>query len=255
MSELQTQHENWKAARERINANAVKPKIVALVPPTERPAGDVMDIIVAAVANAFGLYPLTVMRDVSRDAVSARRLAMALCVRRPKFDVVTVAKHFEVNVDTILPALMQLDPILNAYVITSKTPLEICLPIIVREWQEGEPERTRPKINDIQNAICKAFGVYRSDLLSNRRTMPVVRVRQAAMALCKHLTLLSLPAIGKAFGGRDHTTVLHAVRRFEPIINSLVEKVHPSSPVSTWANLLRQEMNVVSVAYYERDRK
>ena len=57
----------------------------------------------------------------------------------------------------------------------------------------------------------------RGDLLSSRRTANVVRPRQVAMYLAKTLTLRSLPEIGRRFGGRDHTTVLHAVRKIETL--------------------------------------
>jgi chromosomal replication initiator protein len=59
--------------------------------------------------------------------------------------------------------------------------------------------------------------VSRADLLSSRRTANVVRPRQVAMYLAKILTLRSLPEIGRRFGGRDHTTVLHAVRKIETL--------------------------------------
>ncbi len=75
------------------------------------------------------------------------------------------------------------------------------------------PEPARPCILDIQIETAKYFGVGRSDLLSSRRTANVVRPRQVAMYLAKTLTLRSLPEIGRRFGGRDHTTVLHAVRK------------------------------------------
>ena len=55
----------------------------------------------------------------------------------------------------------------------------------------------------------------RADILSSRRTAVVVKPRQVAMFLAKTLTMRSLPEIGRRFGGRDHTTVLHAVRKIE----------------------------------------
>jgi chromosomal replication initiator protein len=61
--------------------------------------------------------------------------------------------------------------------------------------------------------------VSRADLLSSRRTANVVRPRQIAMYLAKTLTLRSLPEIGRRFGGRDHTTVLHAVRKIEGLVS------------------------------------
>ena len=57
----------------------------------------------------------------------------------------------------------------------------------------------------------------RADILSSRRTAVVVKPRQVAMFLAKTLTMRSLPEIGRRFGGRDHTTVLHAVRKIEAL--------------------------------------
>ena len=59
-----------------------------------------------------------------------------------------------------------------------------------------------------------------SDLHSRQRTRRVVRPRQIAMALAKELTSMSLPEIGDAFGGRDHTTVLHAQRKVEELVRN-----------------------------------
>ncbi|MCL2713072.1 MAG: chromosomal replication initiator protein DnaA [Alphaproteobacteria bacterium] len=80
-----------------------------------------------------------------------------------------------------------------------------------------EPKRI--KIEDIQRVVARQYSVSRSDLLSSRRTANVVRPRQVAMYLAKTLTLRSLPEIGRRFGGRDHTTVLHAVRKIEALVS------------------------------------
>ena len=65
-------------------------------------------------------------------------------------------------------------------------------------------------IDDIQKIICDFYKIKISDLLSAKRTIIIARPRQMAMTLAKELTQQSLPAIGRAFGGRDHTTVIHA---------------------------------------------
>jgi len=78
-----------------------------------------------------------------------------------------------------------------------------------------EPKRV--KIEDIQKLVASHYSVSRPDILSSRRTATVVRPRQIAMYLSKILTLRSLPEIGRRFGGRDHTTVLHAVRKIESL--------------------------------------
>jgi chromosomal replication initiator protein len=81
-----------------------------------------------------------------------------------------------------------------------------------------EPKRV--KIEDIQRVVARQYNVSRADLLSSRRTANVVRPRQVAMYLAKTLTLRSLPEIGRRFGGRDHTTVLHAVRKIENLVST-----------------------------------
>lgn len=65
----------------------------------------------------------------------------------------------------------------------------------------------------IQRVVAAQYKVSVNDILSARRSAEVVRPRQIAMYLCKTLTTRSLPEIGRRFGGRDHTTVLHAVRK------------------------------------------
>ncbi|MFQ6004767.1 MAG: chromosomal replication initiator protein DnaA [Woeseia sp.] len=81
-------------------------------------------------------------------------------------------------------------------------------------------------IENIQKTVADYFKIRVADLLSQRRTRSIVRPRQIAMALAKELTNHSLPEIGDAFGGRDHTTVLHSYRRIaalRPIENRVDE--------------------------------
>jgi chromosomal replication initiator protein len=66
---------------------------------------------------------------------------------------------------------------------------------------------------NIQKTVAEYYKIRVADLLSPRRTRTITRPRQMAMALAKELTTHSLPEIGDAFGGRDHTTVLHACRK------------------------------------------
>jgi chromosomal replication initiator protein len=81
-------------------------------------------------------------------------------------------------------------------------------------------EPRKVKIEEIQRIVARHYNVSRGDLLSSRRTANVVRPRQIAMYLAKTLTLRSLPEIGRRFGGRDHTTVLHAVRKIEGLVGN-----------------------------------
>ena len=88
-------------------------------------------------------------------------------------------------------------------------------------------------VDNIQKTVAEYFKIKLSDILSKRRSRSVARPRQIAMALAKELTNHSLPEIGEAFGGRDHTTVLHACRKVKELRES-------SSDVrEDYTNLLR----------------
>ncbi|WP_372769878.1 chromosomal replication initiator protein DnaA [Pseudoalteromonas sp.] len=88
-------------------------------------------------------------------------------------------------------------------------------------------------IDNIQRTVAEYYRIRVSDLLSKRRSRSVARPRQVAMALSKELTNHSLPEIGDAFGGRDHTTVLHACRK----VKSLREESHEVK--EDYQNLIR----------------
>jgi chromosomal replication initiator protein len=72
-------------------------------------------------------------------------------------------------------------------------------------------------VDMIQKTVSEHYGLKQADLISERRARAVARPRQVAMWLAKQITTRSLPDIGRRFGGRDHTTVLHAVRRIEQL--------------------------------------
>jgi chromosomal replication initiator protein len=82
----------------------------------------------------------------------------------------------------------------------------------------GGPER-RITVDEIQKTVADHFSLKQADLLSERRTRAVARPRQIAMWLCKQHTTRSYPDIGRRFGGRDHTTVLHGVRKIEELMS------------------------------------
>ncbi len=88
--------------------------------------------------------------------------------------------------------------------------------VFLRAHLRGAPDK-RITVDEIQRAVCEHYGLKREDLLSERRTRAVARPRQMAMYLAKSLTVRSYPDIGRRFGGRDHTTVLHGVKRIEQL--------------------------------------
>jgi len=89
----------------------------------------------------------------------------------------------------------------------------------------------RLTVDRIQKAVCEEFRVTLTDMTSKRRARIIARPRQVAMYLSKRLTKRSLPDIGRRFGGRDHTTVMHAVKRIDslraedPVLNAHIEAV------------------------------
>ena len=90
-------------------------------------------------------------------------------------------------------------------------------------------------IEDIQRRVSSHYNIRTNDMFSNRRAAAIARPRQIAMYLAKDLTSLSYPAIGRSFGGRDHTTVMHAVKKIEQLI---AEDSHLSSDIDLLRSLL-----------------
>ncbi len=161
---------------------------------------------------SFELGPLDVEL---RRAILTSRIGIAQ-QRQPGFDVPKAVVDYVAQViDTNGRDLEGAVNRLLARVTLSGAPLSVdnaeqAIRDLVRT---RDPKKV--KIEDIQKLVASHYNVSRADLLSSRRTASVVRPRQIAMFLSKVLTPRSLPEIGRRFGGRDHTTVLHAVRKIE----------------------------------------
>jgi len=102
------------------------------------------------------------------------------------------------------------------------------------------PDRaTRPiSVHIIQNEVCKYFSIPMADLVGNKRSQNIVFPRQIAMYLSRELTDLSLPRIGAEFGGRDHTTVIHANAK---ITRLLTERREVLNQIQALTNTIRQK--------------
>jgi chromosomal replication initiator protein len=153
--------------------------------------------------------------EILKSRMAAARL------HHPGFDVPPPVLAYIAN--TVTHNGRDLEGALNRLLAHSKlTGQPVTLELAEREMRDlirpQEPKRV--KIEDIQRVVARQYNVSRSDLLSSRRTANVVRPRQVAMYLAKTLTLRSLPEIGRRFGGRDHTTVLHAVRKIEGLVGN-----------------------------------
>ena len=93
--------------------------------------------------------------------------------------------------------------------------------IHLRVWDtETLAQQQAIGIPNIQKTVADYYGLQMKDLLGKKRTRSLARPRQVAMAMTKELTEHSLPEIGDAFGGRDHTTVLHACRQIRTLMET-----------------------------------
>jgi chromosomal replication initiator protein len=106
--------------------------------------------------------------------------------------------------------------------------------------QDAFPERsTRPiSISIIQREVCKYYSIGNSELVGSKRSQNIVYPRQIAMYLARELTDLSLPKIGEAFGGRDHTTVMHATAKIKKMMNAQREVYNQ---IQALTNTIRQQ--------------
>jgi chromosomal replication initiator protein len=121
----------------------------------------------------------------------------------------TIAKRVVVNVRVLEGALIRI----VAYSSLTGRPLTNELACEVLDGLYPQPARRQCTLAEIQARACEHFGLTVEELLSNSRTAGIAWPRQVAMYLARELTGESLPTIGRHFGGRDHTTVLHAWRR------------------------------------------
>lgn len=102
------------------------------------------------------------------------------------------------------------------------------------------PERSiKPiSISSIQQEVCKFYGISKTELIGNKRSQNLVYPRQIAMYLARELTDLSLPRIGAEFGGRDHTTVMHATAKIQKLMNAQREVYNQ---IQALTNIVKQK--------------
>ena len=126
-----------------------------------------------------------------------------------------IAKHIRSNVRELEGALKRV----LAYARFNNTPVNV---VTAREALKDllAVLNRQVSIENIQKTVADYFKIKVSDMYSKKRFRSVARPRQVAMALAKELTQQSLPEIGEAFGGRDHTTVLHACRKTQELLEN-----------------------------------
>lgn len=109
---------------------------------------------------------------------------------------------------------------------------------VARALLSDDMPRRSIRVVDCRRVAAFVGGVSIDDLRSERRDMQVARVRQVAMWLARTFTRASLPEIGRQFGGRDHTTTLHAVRKLAPVAERLGPTLPPNATLEQWAEAM-----------------
>lgn len=148
-----------------------------------------------------------------REAILAHKAAMLSGGDAVPVEVLHfLATHFTRNVRELEGALNKL----VAYASLTDTVVTLDL-AHSRLAESARGSRQRVTIDDIQRAVCAHYKIDRLEMSSKRRAREVARPRQVAMYLAKTLTPRSYPEIGRKFGGRDHSTVIHAIKTIEAL--------------------------------------
>jgi chromosomal replication initiator protein len=148
----------------------------------------------------------------TRHAILRKRAHHDQLVLADDTALAVIAERVQSNVRTLEGALIRVVAFssLTGRPLTGELAEEVLTTLYPQSSSAGRRTRT---IEEIQAATCEHFGISSDELLSPSRTARVAWPRQVAMYLARQLTDESLPAIGRSFGGRDHTTVMHACRR------------------------------------------
>ncbi|NKE69516.1 chromosomal replication initiator protein DnaA [Candidatus Manganitrophus noduliformans] len=148
--------------------------------------------------------------DLETKIVILRRKAEGEGIPLPNDVALLLATHIKTNVRELEGALIRL----GAF--SSLTGQEITVEMAKRVLRDTIQEKKRVvTIEDIQRAVAERFQIKLVELKSKKRTKNLVIPRQICMFLCRELTSLSFPEIGKHFGGKDHSTVIHACKQIE----------------------------------------
>lgn len=164
--------------------------------------------------------------DVETRVAILQKKAEAVGVSLPHEVALFLASHIDSNVRELEGSLTRL----GAFASLTKAPITIDLAKeVLKNTLKGAHREVT--IENIQKTICDYFNIKIGDLKAKRRTMNIALPRQVAMYLCRKYTATSFPAIGYKFGGRDHSTVIHASKTIEkkikedPYMQATIEKL------------------------------
>jgi len=171
--------------------------------------------------------------DLETRIAILRRKAEADRIAVPDDVLSLIADRFSHNIRELEGAL------LRVVAFSSITRHAIDLDLAQSVLKDIFPERSaRPiSISTIQQEVCRFYGISKNELIGSKRAQSIVYPRQVAMYLARELTDYSLPRIGDEFGGRDHTTVMHANKKIQALMN---EQRDVYSQIQTLTNLIKQ---------------
>lgn len=188
-------------------------------PPAELPMGDerLRSLLTGGLSCPLSKPDL----DLRRQILDCK-IAQAKC-HYPVLDVPESVRDFLAA--RITSSARELEGVLNNVICrTALLGLPVTMDAVTSALRDlSLSSEKRLTVDEIQKAVANHFGVTAADICSKRRTQSVVRPRHVAMYLSKTLTTRSLPDIGRRFGGRDHSTVIHAVNK----VTSMIEAGDP----------------------------
>lgn len=163
----------------------------------------------------WGLVADIKLPDMETRLAILRKKAQREGIELPDDVGLFLAKHIKSNIRELEGALIRVyaKSNLSGERITLETAREV-----LTETNGGILESQDISVDAVIEAVCRHFGIRASEIKSKKRSSSILKPRQAAMYLARKLTQASLPEIGKAFGGKDHTTVMHSIRVTEEMI-------------------------------------
>lgn len=213
-----------KADSERISAPAMPPARALDDDPGIGSTWPDDTALVAACAAACRIDVARLLTAAGCPAAfRARTAAAALLVRRNGRSVNAAAARLGVVPGAIRAAVGCVDPLLQRLMIPLVADVDTVAAIVTGELALRDDMRVIATVRaqSVIVAVARAARLPVEEMLSQRRMRRLVVPRQIAMALCCALTRLSLPAIGRRFGDRDHTTVMHARRKYASLVHGL----------------------------------
>jgi chromosomal replication initiator protein len=152
--------------------------------------------------------------DLETRLAILRKKAEGLTTQIPDTVLEYIATHITDSVRELEGALTRVSAFTSLY--NEPLSLELAERVLGDLLSDRQPRIITPEV--ILAATSKMFGLSEGELLSSSRTRPLVNARQIAMYVCREITDLSYPAIARAFGKSDHTTVIHAVQKIEKLM-------------------------------------